>query len=156
MAKQVKKVNEPRFQAGRLIAALILISFGVLTLLSELNVINFNFDYFLLVLGLIFVAIYFVSRMWAFLIPGVILSLIGLILLLNLHSVSYLFTLAVGLSFIAVYLTRQPFTIWAIIPGGILIGVSVLIAFQYYTSIDAMPILLILAGLYLIVRNYFK
>jgi hypothetical protein len=101
-----------------------------------------------------FIATYILSRIWAFLIPGVIITIISLIFLLDIPDVWYLYPLAVGASFIAVYLTQEKNTYWAIIPGAILVSVAAVGAMQFYFNFDVWPIILIAAGVYILYRNY--
>jgi hypothetical protein len=150
---RAKKV-EKKINYGAVIPAIVLISLGLIFLLSDLGIIAFNAFYIVLIVGLIFIAGYVISKVWGLLIPGVIITATSLILLAGAGDLWYLWPGAVGLAFITVYLTKQKDTEWAIIPGAILVAIAVISSFEYYTNINTWAVLLIAAGAYLIYKNY--
>ncbi|VVB74714.1 Uncharacterised protein [Candidatus Tiddalikarchaeum anstoanum] len=163
MAKSDKRKEEikkekmaPCCGGAGLIPGIAVLTLGVLLLLSDMKIISFGAGFILLTIGFVFLLVYATSRVWAFLIPGVILFGIGVLIYLNLEDLGYLYPLIVGLSFIAVYITRQEHTGWAIIPGGILLAVSVISAFEQYSNIDSWPLIVIGIGIYLLYKHYKK
>jgi len=153
--KKVEKAKPAASQNKSFISGIILITLGLFFLLDSLNIIAFSFDYVMLIIGLIFLLIYISTKSPGVLIPGVMLSLFGLIIIFGISYLPYLWTLSIALSFFAVYITKRKDTAWALIPGAILLSISVIILFNYYTSIDAFPIILIVLGSYLIYKNYY-
>lgn len=147
--------KEKKLSAG-LIPGILLTGLGILFLLSDLNILTLDWTLVPLILGIIFLIIYIFSRVWAFLIPGVILSGVGAILLFNLESYGFLFVLSVALSFLIVYLTKEESTKWALIPAGILFAISIVVAFEELTNIEAFPVALIIIGAYFLYKNYKK
>ncbi len=149
-SKSVEKKAKNVKNRGALITSLVLISIGLIFLLSDLNIITFNPFYIVLLVGVAFLAAYLLTSTWAFIIPGVIISLTSLVLLTNSAGVWYLWTGIVALAFLAVYATGQK---WAMIPGGILLAITLMNALEYYTNVSSFPIILIIIGVYLILKN---
>jgi hypothetical protein len=132
VAKSKKEVNNIA-----VIPALSLILLGLIFLLSELGIISFNPFYLILLIGVIFIFSYVITKIWAFLIPGVIITLTSVILLTNTAGVWYLWPLSVGAAFLSVYLTRQENTEWSVFPGAILVAISAIGAFEYYFNFSS-------------------
>lgn len=151
-----RREKKKEVNSAVIIPGIVLISLGLIFLLTDLNVITFNPFYIILLIGVIFLLAYFFSNNWGLLIPGVIITLISIVLLTGYSSVWYVWPGIVGIAFLIVYLTKQDNTDWAIIPGGILLGVTLIASFEYYTNINLFSVLLIIAGLYILYKNYKK
>jgi signal transduction histidine kinase len=125
-------------------------------MLDSLNILKFSADYIISIIGVIFLLSYFATKNPLLLIPGVMLSLFSLILLFNLYNLPYMWLLGISLSFFAVYITKEKYTLWALIPGSILLAMTIIAVFEFYTEINAFPIILIMLGAYLLYKNYKK
>jgi hypothetical protein len=133
----------------------ILILLGALLLLRSYGIIHFGASHFVLLIGIAFMISFILSKNPGLLIPGVMISIFGLILILNLAFLPYLWTLGVCASFFAVYLTKKEDTKWALIPGSIFLLMSIIIMLNYYFSqINLFPLILIGLGAYLIYKNF--
>jgi hypothetical protein len=150
------KKQEKLKNNSSIVTGVIFILFGFFLLLDSLNILKFNANYVLLIIGIIFLLAYSFTKKPGLLIPGVMLSLFSLILIFNLIYLPYVWMLSISLSFFAVYLTKEKDTTWALIPGSILLAITLIIIFEYYTTINALPLILILIGVYLIYKNYIK
>ena len=139
-----------------IITGIILILIGIFLMLDSLGVMKFSADYIISLIGVIFLLSYFATKNPGLLISGAMLSLFSLILLFNLYSLPYLWILSISLSFFAVYITREKNTSWALIPGSILLAIAIIAVFEFYTDINAFPIILIMLGAYLLYKNYKK
>ncbi|MFA5333605.1 MAG: hypothetical protein WC376_03860 [Candidatus Nanoarchaeia archaeon] len=150
------KKQERLTNNSSIIMGIILVLFGIFLLLDSLNILTFNANFVLMIIGVIFLLAYFFTKKPGVLIPGVMLSLFSLILIFNLSNLPYLWVVSISLSFFAVYLTKENYTSWALIPGSILLAISLILIFEYYTTINALPLILILTGAYLLYKNYTK
>ncbi|MBN1923391.1 MAG: hypothetical protein JW791_01355 [Nanoarchaeota archaeon] len=155
-AKMHAKKAEKAKGNGALIGGTILITLGLIFLMSELNILNFDPFYITLLLGIVFIAVYFLYNNWAFLIPGIIITGISLLFILRIAGLGYAYPLIVGLSFLAVYATKQDNTKWALIPAIILLAISLMTGFDYYTNVSFFPILLMGLGIFVLYKNYQK
>lgn len=147
-----------RKHAGRIFISLILIIFGLAALFNTLGVIYLPFNigganaFWLVVFGLagiIFLSVFVsdTSNWWA-VIPG--LTMIGLAVLVgdvlpksmqNLGAAIFMALLAV--SFLIILLVRKA-NWWAIIPGGVILSVAVMIGFSNIVSGTALVSILFL------------
>ncbi len=124
-----------RWLGSRVLWGLLLILGGILYLLQNLNIVHAG-DLFwavvLLLIGVVFLVTFLNNRAdWWALIPGIILTFLGILVLLNLVVPGFsgswigpLFLAGIGLAFWAVYLNNHGFW-WAIIPGGALLTLAV-------------------------------
>lgn len=121
--------NERR---SRLITALILIAVGGILLIGQLTE---QWEFVLLVLGVGFLGAYFLTRNYGFLVPGGILSGIGVgVLLETLISdvpgdfEAALFLVPFGCGFILIWILDRVYTQesnwWPLIPGGIMVVIG--------------------------------
>jgi len=152
MGKKPEKISNP----SGIITGIVMILIGIFLILDTYNILSFSIDYVLLIIGAIFLLSYYYAKSPGLLIPGVMLTLFSIIMLLNIESLFYLWLLSISLSFFAVYLTKRKDTAWAIIPGSILLAISLITVFEFYTSINAFPIILMGIGAYLLYKNYKK
>jgi signal transduction histidine kinase len=150
------KRQEKIINNSGIITGIVLMLIGIFLLLDSLNILNFNSEYILLIIGAIFLLSYFFTKKAGLLIPGVMLLLFSLILIFNLAFLPYLWLLSISLSFFAVYLTKEKDTSWALIPGSILLAITAITVFEFYTSLNALPLILIIIGAYLLFKNYSK
>ncbi|MEW6624125.1 MAG: hypothetical protein AB1420_13510 [Bacillota bacterium] len=152
---------------------IVLVLVGCFLLLANLKIIDGM--YFLLLLGTAFIAVYYaVGRNIGFLIPGCILTAIGLFTVLNSkgfvgQGFEGSFLVFLGLAFIAVLFVHTMHAetrnwgerFWPVFPGGALIFVGLTVTgikkwgwpnfWQYFNYI--WPLFLIVAGLVLYFRN---
>jgi len=131
---------------------------GLLYLLQNLDVVHLGDLFWVAVFGLVgvyFLSIYLGNRaQWWALIPGIILGLISLTTLLGVFFEDFgdtwggvFFMAGIGLAFIAVYVVNRSLW-WAVIPGGVLIALSVISALEELnTQVDTGGIFLIGLGL---------
>ncbi|PIU61816.1 hypothetical protein COZ55_00325 [archaeon CG_4_8_14_3_um_filter_38_5] len=147
MAKP-EKVNYWEVSLG-----LSLLAIGLIFFLEDLGIINFEPSYIIVVIGVLFLIGYSKSENWGLIIPGVILTLSGFTLLLDLEAYYFIWPAIVGIAFLTVYMTKQKLTQWAIIPGLILASIAIMSSFEYFTNISILPLLLIIAGFYLILNK---
>lgn len=144
---------------GRVIAGAILILLGVtffaMNFLGGLGLAAFVFA-----LGAVFLAAYFVTRVYGFLIPGCILLGVGLGLLPE-AGVSFAFgalasgfgSLGLGVGFVSIFvidwLYSGNFRWWPLIPGGILILVGLARASEVFQILlsTGWPLILVVVGL---------
>ncbi len=147
---------------NRLFLGLILILVGVFFLLK--TQIPDNFSLFLLLSGTFFLILYLITKVYGLLVPGGILTGLGLGLTFQGKS-SALFFIFLGFGFISIYvlgLIRGKSPLWPIIPGGILLGIGIyeellnrgLIPYNFVKKISPYwPVILIIIGLYLIFKK---
>jgi uncharacterized membrane protein HdeD (DUF308 family) len=118
----------------------ILIIGGILFLLANMNVIDVGSIFWGLILGVIGILFVVVvlqdKRQWWAWIPGLTLLSVGLLIILEETLPSTSFDLGgvivpggIGLSFLLIYLTSREHW-WAIIPGGVMVSIATMIAFQ--------------------------
>ncbi len=147
---------------NRLILGLIFILFGTFFLLK--NQISDYLSLFLLLLGVFFIVIYLINKKYGFLIPGGILTGIGVGLFLEDKYPPY-FLISFGLGFILIYilgLLYKKSPLWPLIPGAIFLGMGIYKILIYRgiipkgifeTLLPYWPIILILIGIYLILKK---
>jgi hypothetical protein len=114
---------------AQLISGLILINLGIAFLLAQY--FDFGPGLFLTMLALVFLIPYIFTRSYGLLIPGCILAGIGLGLAFG-HALArpdVAVSIGLGMSFIAIYVVQLLVTgvshWWPLIPGGILVLVSI-------------------------------
>ncbi|MEO8287751.1 MAG: hypothetical protein ABI670_15085 [Chloroflexota bacterium] len=145
----------PRTDRDRTLLAAILIGAGVLFMLGQFSFFPGFGDIVLLLIGGIFMYAYFTTKpsyRVGFLIPGAILSGIGLgVLLENLPGINFLFggditAITLGLGFCTIWFFERKHW-WALIPGGIILlgGLS-----SIFRVGALWPLVLIGLGLYLL------
>ncbi len=147
---------------NKLFLGLILILLGVFFLLK--THISDNFSLFLLLVGIFFLILFLITKIYGLLIPGGILTGLGLALIYQNRS-SALFFIFFGLGFILIYILglikgKSPF--WPLIPGGIFLGIGIyeellnrgIIPYNFIKKISPYwPVILIIIGLYLIFKK---
>lgn len=160
----------PRLHDRSLIG-IILVVLGLLALASQVTVLNWLGMWMLPLLGLIFLGWGLYERRFAFIIPGGILSGIGLGTLLITGPFQYLsdeargglFLLVFALGWVVISLLSlvvdHHFAWWPLVPGVIIgtVGAAVMIgggALQVLVYLGYVwPVILVAAGLYLILRR---
>ncbi|MDD2678507.1 MAG: hypothetical protein PHT91_03795 [Candidatus Nanoarchaeia archaeon] len=147
--KSKKDLKKKSFVPG-----IILILIGLLLLLDALSIINLSIDYFMLAAGLILLASYASSKNSGMLFLGIMLTLFSAILLFNLGSLPYFWTLIISISFFALSAEKKKENSLALILGAIFLAISALSFINHYTSISPFPIILIIFGAYLIIKNH--
>lgn len=147
---------------NKLLLGLILILLGLFFLLK--THISDNFSLFVLLVGVFFIILYLITKVYGLLIPGGILTGLGLGLIYQDRSQA-LFFIFLGLGFILIYilgLIRGKSPLWPIIPGGILLGMGIyeellyreVIPYNFVKKISPYwPVILIIIGLYLIFKK---
>jgi LPXTG-motif cell wall-anchored protein len=135
-----------------LFVGIFVIVIGLILLLSELLRFDSQ-DYFLLILGAVFVAAYFYRNRYGFLIPGCILLGISIGEMFNFG------TIGLGLGFTAIYVIHKLYTKashwWPLIPGVVLIGIG-LQEQEYFGKVSSatfLGILLIIFGILVLFRK---
>ena len=114
---------------ARLIPGLILIALGILFLVMQY--FEFGPGLFLVVLGLVFLIPYVMTRSYGLLIPGCILTGIGIGLIFDRPPLGTTIAMPIGLGlgFIAIFvvqlIVRRSSHWWALIPGSILVLVGI-------------------------------
>lgn len=139
----------------------VLIFLGALFLLGQFVHIDLGPIIPLVILGGIgftFLMVYFNDRShWWALIPAYVMFAVdGIILLswLNVPFIASYVMFAIALPFLYVYFRNRTHW-WALIPAGIMgsIGVALLIGSSAHYLMTVIPVLLIIGGIYLLVRN---
>lgn len=144
----------------RRLMGIIFISGGILLLLQSLDIITGDFGnvFWALIfgaLGLFFTSFYWTNKKnWWWLIPGITLLGLGISNLVTLipgvgDSFSGFFALAgIGLGFALIYLNNRE-NWWALIPGGVLVSLSVVTLFEdaKFSNFDSGGILFLGIGL---------
>jgi hypothetical protein len=129
---------------SRILWGSILIIGGILFLMQNLFGFQFGNLFWALVLGLgglFFLSIFFTNRTnWWGLIPGITLLSVALLVALGAIAPDVADTLGativlggIGVSFVVVYLLNREFW-WAIIPSGVLLSLSIALAFENFIS----------------------
>jgi len=132
---------------SRLFWGIILVLGGILFLLENLNLITFSGILFGVLFGIVgaaFLVEYFTNRdHWWAIIPGLVLLALSAIIItgeffpsLNDAMGGVLFLGAIGLAFLLVFLRNRSFW-WAIIPAGVLLTLSTIVAFSNVLPGDA-------------------
>lgn len=133
-----------KYLQSRVLWGSLLIIGGILFLLQNLFGFQFGALFWALVFGLaglFFLSVFFTNRLnWWGLIPGITLLGIGVVIALDAFAPQLgdllgatIILGGIGLSFLVVYLINREFW-WAIIPGGVLLSLSVAIAVESYIS----------------------
>lgn len=154
---------------GYLIAGTIILAIGVGQIVDSYNLVPFDTSgfTFLVTLGIAFLILYFTKNIRGFIYPGFFLIAIGLFTLINDgygYDIPWAFTLFIGVAFYFIYLieTKRLGQNWPLIPGTILIVISVMLYLIledvittsiWETLSYVWPALLILAGLKIIYNN---
>lgn len=142
---------------GRLTAGVILIVIGLAFFIGQRYDI-FEIEYFFLILGLAFLVAYFLQKKYGYLVPGGILTGIGLGETLDRSVTSFgdADQIFLGLGFVMIYVIALAYQKsshwWPLIPGGILIltGIDRIDEVADY-FFDNWPLVLVLVGIFLIV-----
>ena len=125
-----------RQPAVRIVGAVLLIVVGILTALQNFGVVQDGFDFIwallFLVGGGLFIYLFITNRAnWWAIIPGC--GLVGLGVIIGIEWLApnlqadwggIVFTLAIALSFLIVYLNNREHW-WAVIPGGVMLTIAV-------------------------------
>lgn len=147
---------------NKLFLGLVLILLGFFFLLRIH--ISDNFSLFLLLAGIFFLILYVITKIYGILIPGGILTGLGLGLIYQGKS-SSIFFIFLGCGFLLIYLLgfmKGKSHPWPLIPGGILLGIGVyeelllrnIIPYDFIKTISPYwPVILIIIGLYLILKK---
>ena len=156
---------------GGWIGGLVLILLGVAFLAQQFYPDVFGGWMFLVGLGIIFLVAYVVSQQYGFLIPGAILTGLGVgVALIETNTVSGgetveggVIVLALGISFLAIWLsdlllTRgRPGGWWPLIPGGILTVVGVSLLYENEAWLESVaqwwPLIFIIIGVWILLER---
>lgn len=144
------------------VAGIVLIVLGALFLLGQW--MHVGGEGVVAMIGLAFLAAYALTRQYGFLVPGGIMTGLGIGIIYEerLQAEGAPVLLGLGLGFISIYLFsrvrgRMPADWWPLIPGGVLTVIGVFLAAGQtglLGSIDRWwPLVLILLGLYIIFRQ---
>ncbi len=146
---------------ARMVPGLILIVIGIALLLVQF--FRFGPGQFLLLLGLVFLIPYILTRSYGLLIPGCILAGIGLGLIFETsEQTSVTVPIGLGLGFIAIFVIQLVVTgrshWWPLVPGSLLLLVGLAESVpQAQTLIEkGWPLLLILIGLAILVGQFWR
>ncbi len=126
-------------QTAFLVIGLIIAVGGVLSVLRELNIIDFKIrgEYLLLLIGVIFIALYYIKKNSGFLFPGTILISLGIYMLLikyfNSSGLWPCFFILLGLAFYSIYfMAYYGIASWPLVVGTILNFMGILLlGFSY-------------------------
>jgi hypothetical protein len=119
----------PHRTSGTYIAAVILIAVGVLALAGNFAGSSLVGQAIPMVIGLAFLVVYFITRLYGFLIPGAIMTGLGAGIVaaaaLGISDPGAYIVLGLGLGFLAIYavdvlMAGIRVRWWPVIPGGIL------------------------------------
>jgi hypothetical protein len=125
----------------RIVGGILLIAFGVLSLLSNLGIFVGGLDLFWALLfgagGALFLYIFLGNReQWWAIIPGFVLISIGLLIALERFTPwlggdwgGMLVVGAIGLAFWSIYFVKREHW-WAIIPGSVMLTIALIIGFS--------------------------
>lgn len=151
---------------GSWVGGVVLVAIGVAFLLGQLLP---NAGRFVpLLVGLIFLAVFLVTRSYGFLVPGGIVTGVGVGVVLAVEDQGRvgggLFLVSLGLGFIAIFVLGALFRLrenhpWPLIPGGILctIGLITLAGTRYGDAARyAWPAALIVLGLMFVLRGLIR
>jgi hypothetical protein len=144
-----------------MIPGLVLIVIGMALLLMQF--FRFGPGQFLLLLALVFLILYVLTRSYGLLIPGCILAGIGLGLIFETsEQTSVTVPIGLGLGFIAIFVIQLIVAgsshWWPLVPGGLLVLVGLVESIpQAQTLIEkGWPLLLILIGLAILVGQFWR
>ncbi len=147
---------------ARLIPGLILIALGIMVLLMQY--FEFGPGLFLLLLGLVFLIPYVMTRSYGILIPGCILAGIGIGLMFDRPPLGTSITVPIGLGlgFIAIFVVQlivvHSAHWWSLIPGGILVLVGIAEGVPQAQSFieKGWPLILVLIGLLILAGQFWR
>jgi hypothetical protein len=154
---------------GSIFLGLFLILFGAALLLDTFKVWDFHWSYILIVLGIFFFVTAFTAQDKGGVFPGTISFLFGLFFLLRQYDILDdpmfvlwpIFPAIVGIAFIVLFIFR-PNDWGLLIPGGILIALSIIFLGYYYDlfGLDPgeiishyWPVILVIIGLKLVLEG---
>lgn len=143
----------------RPVAGVVLIVLGALFLLSQW--MGVGGEGVVAMIGLAFLAAYAFTRHYGFLVPGGIMTGLGVGIIYEerLRANGAPVLLGLGLGFLSIFLVsrlrgRMPADWWPLIPGAILTGIGLLLAADQTGVLGVVgrwwPVVLILIGLYII------
>jgi hypothetical protein len=146
---------------ARMIPGLILIVIGIALLLMQF--FRFGPGQFLLLLGLIFLVPYFLTRGYGLLIPGCILAGMGLGLIFETsEEMSVTFPIGLGLGFIAIFVIQLLVAghshWWPLVPGVALVLTGLAESLPQAQTLfeKGWPLLLILIGLAILLGQFWR
>lgn len=149
-----------QIRRGRLIPGLILVLLGIAFLLREY--LGVGPEFVLILAGLVFLVPYLLTRLYGFLIPGMILSGLGAgMLYQNTSHTGSAVPLGLGIGFIAIFavdsMVTRALRWWPLIPGAALMIPALVDAFPVARVWleRGWPVILILVGLLLLALNFF-
>ena len=144
------------------VAGIVLILLGALFLLGQW--LNVGGEGVVAMIGLAFLAAYAFTRQYGFLVPGGIMTGLGIGIIYEdrLRAEGAPVLLGLGLGFISIYVIsrvrgRMPADWWPLIPGGVLTVIGLFLAAGQTGLLGAVgrwwPLVLIVIGLYIIFRQ---
>ena len=144
------------------VAGIVLILLGALFLLGQW--LNVGGEGVVAMIGLAFLAAYAFTRQYGFLVPGGIMTGLGIGIIYEdrLRAEGAPVLLGLGLGFISIYVIsrvrgRMPADWWPLIPGGVLTVIGLFLAAGQTGLLGAVgrwwPLVLIAIGLYIIFRQ---
>jgi hypothetical protein len=157
---------------GGWVGGVVLILLGVVFLVQQFAPELFGGWMFLLGLGLIFLVAYALSRQYGFLIPGAILTGLGVgVALIETQTLTGegeggVIVLALGVGFLAIWLIdllvsrSRPGGWWPLIPGGIMtiVGAAILSGNESWLENLGQwwPVIFIIIGVWILVERYLR
>lgn len=149
-----------QIRRGRLIPGLILILLGIAFLLREY--LGVGPEFVLILAGLVFLVPYLLTRLYGFLIPGMLLAGLGAgMLYQNTSHVGSAVPLGLGIGFISIFavdwIVTRAMRWWPLIPGAALMIPAIVDTFPVARVWleKGWPVILILVGLLLLALNFF-
>ncbi len=139
------------------VGGLVLIALGIVFLLAQY--FSFGPGLFFLIIALVFLIPYAMTRSYGFLIPGCILAGIGVGLLFGRGAIesAYAVPIGLGVGFIAIYAIQRVVAgaahWWPLVPGAILIITGVAEAVPEFQGMveKGWPVILIVVGLVVLI-----
>ena len=146
---------------GNLISGVVVVVVGVLLLVAQ--TMDQVGQYIPLLVGGILLIAFFVTKQYGFLVPGAIITAVGVgtVLVANdpTGTRGPLFLVALGIGFVSIWVLGQIVRVpenhwWPLVPGGILmtIGVVALLGRQAQQYLDYWPLVLVVIGVGLVAR----
>ena len=146
---------------GSLVSGVVVAVVGVLLLVAQSR--DLVGQYIPLLVGAILLVAFFFTKQYGFLVPGAIITAVGVgtVLVANDPSGTRgpLFLVALGLGFVSIWVLGQLFHIpenhwWPLVPGGILmvIGAVALLGGEAQHFLDYWPLVLVIIGVGLVAR----
>lgn len=147
---------------GQLIGGAIVAAIGVLLLAAQ-TIDDFG-QYIPLLVGAIFLVAFLATRQYGFLVPGGIVSGVGVGIVLASEDPTGtrgpLFLVALGVGFVSIWLLGLLFRVpqshwWPLIPGGILVtvGIAGLLGPEAQQYLDYWPIVLVVIGVLIVLQG---